>query len=62
MQTASDRTVDYIDPINGKMIVVQSVYRPVHTLLQGRPYSRHPVVLTTQREKEMLQWPTILTK
>lgn len=60
MQTTPN-TTEHTDPINGKVIVVQSVYRPVRTLLQGRPYSRHPVVLTTQREKEMLTWP-ILTK
>lgn len=38
-------TVEYKDPINGRTIKVQSVYRPARTLLEGAPYSREPTIL-----------------
>ena len=39
------KPIKHIDPINGKEIMVRSVYHPKQTLLQGAPYSRKPQVL-----------------
>ena len=44
------KTVLYIDPLNGEKRRVQSVYRPVQTLLQGKEHKSAPTVLKqTQR-------------
>jgi hypothetical protein len=34
--------VNHVDPINGKTMLVRSVYIPKNTLLKGATYSRSP--------------------
>lgn len=37
--------VEYKDPLNGKTIQVRSVCMPARTLLQGKPFSMHNLLL-----------------
>jgi len=37
--------IKYTDPIDGRILAVQSVYRPARTLLEGASYHRGPTVL-----------------
>jgi hypothetical protein len=38
-------SIKHKDPIDGRILAVQSVYRPARTLLEGAPYHRGPSIL-----------------
>lgn len=37
--------IKYTDPVDGRILAVQSVYRPTRTLLEGASYHRGPSIL-----------------
>ena len=37
--------IKHKDPIDGRILAVQSIYRPARTLLEGAVYHREPTIL-----------------
>lgn len=55
--TERTEAIKHTDPIDGRILAVQSVYRPTRTLLEGAPYHRGPTVLQPkQPENKEQSW------
>lgn len=49
--------IKHVDPIDGRTLAVQSVYRPARTLLEGASYHRGPSILQPkQHESKEQSW------
>ena len=56
--------IQHTDPIDGRILAIQSIYRPARTLLEGAVYHRGPSILQPKQpeNKEQPQSWLIPTK
>jgi hypothetical protein len=56
--TERTEPIQHTDPIDGRIIMIQSIYRPARTLLEGAEYHRGPSILQPkQAENKEQSWP-----
>jgi hypothetical protein len=49
--------IQHTDPIDGRILAIQSIYRPMRTLLEGAVYHRGPSILQPkQPENKEQSW------
>ena len=53
--TERTEPIQYTDPVDGRILAVQSIYRPTRTLLEGAPYHRGPTILQPKQPENKEQ-------